>query len=235
MGRMEIEPTSGGSRRLNSYLARPEGDGPWPGVVLIHEAYGLDAQMRRHADRMARAGYLTLAPDLYTGGPQCLVGVFRSLLTGRGPALHDIEAARSWLLDQPDCTGKIGVIGFCMGGGFALLCTTRGFDVSSANYGKLPPDLKNAFEDACPVVASYGGKDKIHPGTARHLEKALTRAGVPHDVKEYADAGHSFLNDEENSPLPLRPFTRVLGIRPEPESAVDAWARIESFFAAHLR
>ncbi len=227
----------GTSRRLTGYVARPAGQGPWPGVVVVFEAWGLDDVMRRQADRLARAGYLAVIPDLYADGGtlRCLVPTMRALSAGRGRAFADIEAARQYLLGDPACTGKVGVIGFCMGGGFALLAAGRGFDVSSVNYGMLPKDLDDALAGACPVVGSYGGADRMLSGAAATLDDGLARAGVARDVKEYPGAGHSFLNDKDNSPLLLRPLMKVSGAGPDPEAAADAWSRIEAFFAAHLR
>lgn len=228
---------SGASPALRGVLARPHGDGPWPGVVMLHEAFGVDDVMRRQARRLASSGYVVLLPDLFSqGGPRrCLVATFRALTKGQGRAFADIEASRQLLLARPDCSGRVGVIGFCMGGGFALLAATRDFDVSAPNYGVLPRDLDRAVSGACPVVASYGGRDRMLRGAAGKLEQALERAGVPHDVREYPSAGHSFLNDSEAGPGWIRPLMRVSGAGPEPESARDAWARIEAFFAEHLR
>lgn len=225
-----------GSKQLSGYLARPAGDGPWPGVVAIHEAFGLDAVLRRQADRLAAAGFLTLGPDLFSdgGAARCVVGALKAVETGRGKAYADIETARQWLLAQPDCTGKVGVIGFCMGGGFALVTANRGFDAAAPNYGRVPRDPEKALAGACPVVASYGGKDVSLRGAAARLERALTGLGVEHDVKEYPDAGHSFLNDEPNGPRLMRPLLRIANVGPEPASAADAWARIEAFFHEHL-
>ncbi|GAA1855742.1 dienelactone hydrolase family protein [Pseudonocardia ailaonensis] len=205
-------------------------------MVLVHEAFGLDEQMRGHADRLARKGFVTLAPDLYSAGGarRCLVATFRALLSGQGKAFGDIEAARAALAADGDCTGRIGVIGFCMGGGFALLAATRGFDASSVNYGQLPRDLDAAVAGACPVVGSYGGKDFSLRGAAAKLDAALEKAGVPHDVEEYPNASHAFLNDGDNAPGFLRPLTRITGFGPEPASAEAAWHRIETFLTTHL-
>ncbi|MCI2422421.1 dienelactone hydrolase family protein [Saccharopolyspora sp. K220] len=228
----------GGSRKLTGHLAQPSTGGPWPGVVVVHEAFGVDDVMLRQTERLAEAGYLALMPDLFADGGtrRCLVPTMRAALSGRGKAYVDIEAARATLAASPDCTGKIGLIGFCMGGTFALVAAGRGtFDAASANYGQLPKDIDRALADACPVVGSYGGRDRMLKGAAAKLDAALERAGVPHDVKEYPDAGHSFLNDAESGPAILRPLARISGMGPHPESAVDAWQRIESFFGEHLK
>ena len=226
----------GGSSDLKAYLAEPAGPGPWPGVVAVHEAFGLDEVLRRQCDRLAAAGYLTLGPDLFSdGGPRhCLVSTFRSLFSGRGRPFADIETARQALRERDDCTGRIGVIGFCMGGAFALVTATRGFDVAAANYGQVPRHAERALAGACPIVASYGGRDPLMLGQAAKLEKALTAAGVVHDVKSYPGAGHSFLNDAPNGPAAMRPLLRIANVGPKPAAAQDAWARIEAFFAEHL-
>jgi carboxymethylenebutenolidase len=230
-----IPPHPDGSQRLHGYLARPDGDGPWPGVVLIHEAWGLDAEMRKHADRLARAGYLTLAPDLYTqgGARRCLVSTMRAMISGTGKAFGDIEAARKWLASSTDCTGRIGAIGFCMGGGFALL-TVHSMAAISANYGFPPRDPDTAMAGACPVLASYGARDRGLRSAPEKLTAALERAGVVHDVQVYPNAGHGFLNEEESGPRWLRPLLRATHAGPEPGSAAREWRRIEAFFAEHL-
>jgi carboxymethylenebutenolidase len=227
----------GGSEPLHAYLARPAtGEGPWPGVVVVHEAFGLTDVQQRHADRMARAGYLALAVDLFSqgGARRCLVSTLRSATSGQGRAYTDIETGRLHLRESADCTGKVGVIGFCMGGGFALQLANRGeYDVASVNYGMLPHDVDAAMAGACPVVASYGARDQLK-GAAATLDEALTRAGVVHDVKEYPTAGHAFLNDAETGPRVLRPLMRVTHMGPDPQAAEDAWQRIDAFFAAQL-
>jgi carboxymethylenebutenolidase len=228
---------AGGSPSLRGYLATPEGTGPFPGVVVIHEAFGLDDQTRRHADRLARAGYLALAVDLFSegGGRRCLVSTMRSMATGTGRAFTDISIARTWLAHSSLCTGKTGVIGFCMGGGFALLAARDDFDAASVNYGRLPRDLEDSLRGACPIVANYGGKDRTLKGAAAKLDTALTNLGIEHSVKEFPGAGHSFLNETEEGPAVLRPLMRVMGVGPDPESAPEAWQRIEDHFARHLK
>ncbi len=230
-----VEGVTGTSRNLTGYVARPSGNGPWPGVVVVHELFGLDDVMRRQADHLASLGYLAVLPGLFSdgGARRCLVSTFRAMAKGSGRPFNDIEASRHWLLAQDDCSGKVGVIGFCMGGAFALLTAKRGFDVAAPNYGALPKDLQSAVTGACPVVASYGGKDVLR-GSAAKLQRALTSAGVPNDVKEYPNAGHSFLNDAPAGPRWLQPVERVLKVGPEPASAADAWRRIDGFFREHL-
>lgn len=225
------------TRALRGYLVRPSETGPWPGVVMIHEAFGLDNVMRRQAHRLASSGFLTLAVDLYSarGAARCLVSTMRALTSGEGRAFADIESARSWLIASPECSGKVGVIGFCMGGGFALLSAGSGFDAASVNYGQLPRDMENVFEGACPIIASYGIRDRTLKNAANKLRDALERAGVVHDVKEYPSAGHSFLNDAEAGPRVLHPLLRIAGIGPDPVAAADAWTRITAFFNHHLR
>jgi carboxymethylenebutenolidase len=230
-------PIPGGSSAgLHGYLAVPPvGEGPWPGVVVVHEIFGLDDDARQQADRLAAAGYLALAPDLYSAGGalRCVRATMQALTRGQGPAFGDIEAARTALAGRADCTGRVGVIGFCLGGGFALLTAARGFDVSAPNYGPLPDDLDAALEGACPVVASYGRRDRSLRGAAAKLEAALTARDVPHDVVEYPAAGHSFLN--RHNAGPLVPLARVAGVGYHHPSAEDAWGRILRFFDSHLR
>jgi carboxymethylenebutenolidase len=221
---------------VKAHLAVPPvGDGPWPGVVVLHESFGLNDDIRQQADRLAAAGYLALAPDLFSDGGRlrCLRATFRAAMSGRGKAFDDIETARTWLAGHERCTGRVGVIGFCLGGGFALLTAARGFDASAPNYAHLPKDLDAALDGACPVVASYGGKDKTLRGTAATLEAGLEQAGVEHDVHEYPDAGHSFLNRHDLGPGGA--LLRVAGIGYHDPSAEHAWGRILRFFEVHLK
>jgi carboxymethylenebutenolidase len=217
-------------------LARPTEPGPWPAVVMIHEAWGIDDVLRRQAARLASTGYVVLAPDLLGEGlrVRCMAAAMKALQTRQGRAFEVVEACRTWLIEQPGTTDKVGVIGFCMGGGFAVVLASRGFDVSSVNYGMVPDDVDEVLRGACPVVGSYGEKDKQFGPHAAKLEDALARAGIPHDVEVYPSAGHSFLNDARNGPAFFRPLARIMHAGPEPTAAADAWRRIEAFFQRYL-
>jgi carboxymethylenebutenolidase len=225
---------------LSGYLAVPDTQGPWPGVIVLHDIRGMTADVRRIADRFAAAGYLALAPGLYGRGVKirCMIKTVRALLSGTGDAYADIVGARDHLLADPRCTGKVGLVGFCMGGGLCLQLTPRGlFDVTAPNYGQEPKDI-DALTRSCPVVASYAKTDLIvGAGAADRLQAVLERGAVPHDVKEYAAAGHGFMNDF-TFPVPFGWVETLLGLAgiaySEPE-AEDAWRRILAFFGEYLK
>jgi carboxymethylenebutenolidase len=226
-------PLSDGSS-LKAYLSTPtSGSGPWPGVVVIHDAFGLSKVTRGHADRLAGYGYVALAPDLYTRGGmrRCVKATFQAMRGGSGQAFDDIETCRAWLMARDDCADRVGIIGFCMGGGFALMTAARGFQVAAPNYGMLPKDL-SALDGACLIVASYGAKDRQLKNAATKLESALSARQIDYDIKEYSDAGHSFM--DQFSAGPLTPVLRVMGMGYNEAAAADAWNRIEAFFAEHL-
>lgn len=238
-----ISPTvDGASLNLKGLLGIPSTPGPWPAVVVVHEAFGIEAEMRKQVAQLASLGYLALMPDLYTEGGfrKCIGATAKALRSGTGRAWADIESARLWLTGRDDFTGAIGVIGFCLGGGFALLAAASGYDsdetafqAAAVNYGMLPENL-DQIERSCPVVASYGAKDRTLKNGAAKLVAKYTQLGVAHDVKEYPQAGHAFMNEKPAGPLVIRPFMKISGIAPNPEAAIDVWKRIDAFFTEHL-
>ncbi|WUI35273.1 dienelactone hydrolase family protein [Nocardia sp. NBC_00416] len=209
----------------------PEGAGPWPGVVLLHDAVGLTADLRRNARMIADNGYLVIAPDLFARGPRCVPGVFRDLLfTGDGKAVRDILAALQRIRDDSSCTGRVAVAGFCMGGGFALLTAPRGFDAAAPFYPTGRGKYAQMLRGSCPIVASYGRLDPINIGRGDRLARVLDDSGVAHDVKTYPGVTHGFANE-----LPVDPVLRVAGLGYDADAADDAWRRVFAFFGQHLK
>jgi carboxymethylenebutenolidase len=208
------------------YLAQPAAVDRAPGVLVIHEAGGLNENIRDVADRFARAGYVALAVDLFAGSHRrlCMLRVMGAALLRPldSSGLHALQESIAWLQRQPGVDpDRIGVAGFCMGGGFALAlaCVDRALKSAASFYGGNPRPL-SAVAAACPIVGSFPGNDRFTRGGAVKLEAALTRYGVPHDIKTYPDTRHSFFNDR--------------GRTYDADAAQDAWERTLAFFRDHL-
>jgi len=235
---LDVSTADGAS--LRAELFAPAGYGPHPGVVVLHESFGLNDDIRRIARRFADAGYVALAPDLYSHGSRiaCLSRVMVDMLRG-GVAreVADIHAARGALAERPEVDSqRIAVAGFCQGGGFALIAGTQpGFSAAAVNYGMVPSD-RSHLDGICPVVASYGNKDRVvGPKMAERLERHLTGLGVPHDVKSYDGVGHSFFSLVDGWQGWLARLPSPMAVGYDEAAAEDGWRRMLVFFDEHVR
>jgi carboxymethylenebutenolidase len=207
------------------FLALPDGNGPNPGIVVIHEADGLNDHIKNVAHRLAGEGYAALAVDLFSGRNRaiCMARYMGGMLRGAvdRPGIPDLKFALSYLVSLPEVDpDRVGAIGFCLGGSFAIAwaCTDDRLKAIAPFYGSNPRPI-DAVSRMCPVVGSYPEKD-FTAGAGRALEAALTRYDVPHDIKIYPGARHSFFNDTRPS------FNKA--------AAEDSWARVLEFFGTHL-
>ncbi|MBV8862327.1 MAG: dienelactone hydrolase family protein [Mycobacterium sp.] len=217
---------------IDALLDIPDGHGPWPGVVVIHDLIGYGPDKESTNAHIARAGYVALTPNLFARGgrARCVPTVMRDLLTKRGRSLDDVLAARDHLLSLPECTGTVGIAGFCMGGQFALVMSPKGFSASAPFYGTpLPRNLSETLDGACPIVASFGARDPLGRKAPENLRRVLDEKGISNDVKVYPRAGHSFANK-----LPAQPLIRITGFGYNQAATDDAWSRVFAFFSEHL-
>jgi carboxymethylenebutenolidase len=223
---------------MRAHLALPPGAGTRPGVVVLHESFGLNADIRRLTDRFANSGYAALAPDLFDrpgNRTLCIAKTMLSLRTRTGPAFTDIDRAREFLAARPEVLSeRIGIAGFCLGGGFALIAALQGpYRVAAPYYGEVAKDLKH-LEGICPVVGGYGGKDKIFASHGERLERHLATLGVEHDVKIYPDAGHSFMSQHDQTLIVRLAARGPMKVGYDETAAEDSWRRMLAFFERHL-
>ncbi|HEX6799553.1 MAG TPA: dienelactone hydrolase family protein [Ktedonobacterales bacterium] len=219
-------PFNGESRP--AYVARPQGDGPFPGVVVIHEIVGLNENIRDVTRRLARAGYAALAVDLFAGRGNRTLCMWRLLASqirnspgSRG--VSELRAALSYLAAQPEVDAtRLGAVGFCLGGGYAIAwaCGDGRLKAIAPFYGMRTTPL-SALARSCPVVGSYPDHD-ISTCSSRMLERRLTRYGIAHDIKVYAGAQHSFFNDRYPAHY-------------NAAASEDSWRRVLAFFDEHVR
>jgi carboxymethylenebutenolidase len=196
-----------------------------PGLLVIHEIFGLNDNIRAIAEQFAQQGYAALAVDLFSNRNRafCMLQamhgmIFRPL---NNPLLSDLQSTIAFLQKQPGVDpSRIGAVGFCMGGGYALqlAVTDKGMKAASVFYGAVPKPLE-AFAQSCPIAGSYPDKDLTTQG-ARELDAVLEKNEIPHDIKFYEKTQHSFFNQQRT------PF--------EVEASKDAWQRMLSFFSEHL-
>lgn len=211
------------------------------GVMVLHEAFGLNDDIREIAWRFAEHGYAALAPDLYSVGPPkpiCVFQAMRSLETGSGRVFESLDAGRSWLASQDEIDPqRLAVAGFCMGGSFAILHASRADYGAAAPYYARVPKTAEAMAGICPVVAGFGAADRMVPGQADHLRRHLESLGVQHDIEEYDGVGHSYMNQAEGLvTTPMIALFRAarMTIGYDHEASEDSWRRMLAFFDEHL-
>ena len=207
------------------FLALPDGDRPHPGVVVIHEAFGLNDHVKDVTQRFAKAGYAALAVDLFSDRNKaiCMARYMAGMLRGSVNrfGVQDLKLALTYLAGLPEVDpDRIGAVGFCMGGSFAVAwaCTNDRLKAVAPFYAANPRPI-DAVQRMCPVVGSYPEKD-FTASAGRALDVALTRRNIEHDIKIYPGTQHSFFND-----------TRRTYNKP---AADDSWARVLEFFDTHL-
>jgi carboxymethylenebutenolidase len=220
---------SGNGDMVPGYLAKPDGDGPFPAVVVIQEWWGLNAHIKDVTERFAREGFAALAPDLYRGAVALEPDDARKLAMelDRPQAIKDIQGAADYLLDQPYVAPKkAGVMGFCMGGGLTAMMAYLGQNVGAAVmfFGNVR-DLANddiAAQVSAPLMGNFGEADAGIPvDTVQAAEQALKKHGKVCDFYIYPNAPHAFFNDD-------RPHIY------QPDAAAHAWGRTLGWLRQYL-
>jgi carboxymethylenebutenolidase len=219
-------PSLGG--KASGYLAKPGGKGKHPGLIVIQEWWGLNDWIRQQADRYAKEGYLSLAPDLYRGKSTSDPNIAHELMRGlpQDRAIADLKAAFDYLANRKDVDPKrIGVIGWCMGGGYALDLTLAEPRIAATviNYGHLMADPASIAKIHSPILGNFGANDQgIPPADVRAFDAALKKDGKSSDIKIYEGAGHAFMNPNNKSGY-------------LESAAHDAQSRIGAFLAKTLK
>jgi carboxymethylenebutenolidase len=215
-------------------LALPDRSEPGRAVVVVHDITGSGRDLRRHLQNFADAGYVAIGPDLYDGGSfGCVVRTLLTILTGT-EALPVIDAARQHLEAHPLVDpARIGISGFCMGGGFALLAAAdQAFAVAGPFYGTAPRKAAR-LKGLCPTLGQFGAQDLAFKPHSKRLRKHLQVLDVPGEVVVHDGVGHSFMNQLEG-------FLGTLPKMPPMNAAYDApteaiaWQRLLSFFDEYL-
>lgn len=227
---------------MRAFVALPDGEAPeggWPAMLAIHDIAGFRDDIRRIARRFADAGIAALAPALFDGAGPAGICVFRTLRDCQrreGAAFERIEVAQAHLAAMDEINSdRIGITGFCLGGGFAIFYALHGgVRVCAPYYGDTPEEAEQ-LSRVCPVVAGFGELDTPFVDQGRRLERHLEELGIPHDVKIYPDVGHSYMNDHGSGPV-MSAIMRMTPLKAayDEEASEDSWARMFEFFEAHL-
>lgn len=230
---VQVSVPRGDEQPMDAYLSLPEGDGLFPGIIVIHEIFGLNENIRKIARRFSLEGYAALAVDLFSTGSRmsCLLRIFHGMILRplANGVVGDLQLAVRFLKQWPEVDSeRIGVMGFCMGGSYALqlasvanlsIGSEQSLRAASVFYGINPRPLETVAR-ACPIVGSYPEKD-FTANAARQLEPFLEDHNIPHDIKIYPETRHSFFNET--------------GPAFHAEAADDAWKRTLTFFDVHLK
>jgi carboxymethylenebutenolidase len=217
-----------GNETVNAVLYTPNGNGPFPALVVIHEWWGLNDWVKEQAKKLADQGYETLAIDLYRGKVATTPEEAHELMRGvpEDRAQSDLLAAYDYLASQPNVKkNRIGAIGWCMGGGYALdlavLHPKLAVDV--INYGHLATEDSTLKKINAKVLGIFGGQDRgITPDSVHTFEQQMRKLGKEIEVKIYPDAGHAFENPNNKG-----------GYRSE--DAQDAWNLTLKFLNENLK
>lgn len=232
---------------MRAAVAMPEGsDSPVPGVLVLHEVFGLNDDMRRKARRLADMGYAAIAPDLLGALGRrpglCMLRIFAELRFGIGSSTFaNIARAQEYLGRQPGVDpSRTAAIGFCLGGGYALIYAHHaGLQVAAPFYGHVPrfvglPFRRNPFVGNCNVLGGFGRRDRVYGAGGERLRRHLRGKAVDTDIVTYPDAGHSYMTERaEHGRLP-DPAKAFLHVAYNKAAAEDSWRRINAFFAKHL-
>jgi carboxymethylenebutenolidase len=217
-----------GDETVHGILYTPSGAGPFPGIVVIHEWWGLNDWVKEQASKLADQGYVTLAIDLYRGKVAKDADMAHQIMRGvpEDRAKRDLAAAVTYLKTQKIVKAdRIGSIGWCMGGGYSLDVALQEPSLAATviNYGHLATDPAALKRINAPILGLFGGQDQgIPPDDVNKFAQQLKSLGKSVDIKIYSDAGHAFENPNNK-----------YGYRAA--DAADAWQRTVAFFAAHLK
>jgi carboxymethylenebutenolidase len=216
---------------MSDYSVIPKG--AQRGAVVLHELFGMQPEIQRVVDRFAKNGYAAIAPDLFGSGSRvaCLARAMGQMNRGEGPMIDQVRAARAQLCAESGLDERrVGLIGFCFGGGFAL-AAGRGWGAVSTNYGVMPPD--EVMRGLGPTIGCYGRNDRIFGNMAPKLERKLRSLDIEVETHTFEGVGHSFLTDGHH-PVAAVMSRPLFQLRYDPETAEEGWKRILAFFDKHL-
>lgn len=217
-------------------ISRPDAEGRFPAVLVLHDVLGFTDDLARICRRFSDSGFVALAPNLFGPGrkPVCIVKTMRALAAGEGRPFAVMSKAQDWLADQPDVhERRLGAVGFCLGGGFAVLHATRApLAFVGAFYGEVPKHAEE-LRQMPPCFGGYGDRDLMFRGHGRRLKSHLDELGIANDVRIYDDVGHSYMNQLGGVLGKAAAYTPMRA-RYDESAAEDSWNAMLEFFDLHL-